>query len=559
MNLVTAPWRNLYAQARSNGQGAAFFEKLLDGLHLTIAISEADRARIPRAGKVIVAANHPFGMLEGAVLGALLPRLRPDVRILANSMLARVPEVRDLLILVDPFGTPDAARRNQRGLREAIEWLDRGGMLVAFPAGEVAHFQLRHGAVMETPWNRNIARLARRTGACVLPVYFPGANSALFHLAGMIHPRMRTAMLPLELLNKQKRRIEVRTGAPIPAAQLDRFASDDELSEHLRRRTCLLEHRGREAPDGRHGRYRAPVVESSGTGTLEAELRALAPESRLLESGPYDVRIARADAIPSLLREIGRLREVTFRAQGEGTGQPIDLDSFDRHYLHLFIWNRDARELVGAYRLGPTGEILERRGPGGLYTSTLFRFDKEFFRRIGPAIEMGRSFVRQEYQKGYAPLLLLWKGIGRYLSAHPEYRVLFGPVSVSNDYQPASRQLIVDFFTVESRFHPLAGFVSPRKPFHPPVKGRHWPGVRPLDLDELDTLIADVEPCEKGVPVLLRQYAKLGGQILGFHVDEKFSHTMDGLIVVDLARANKRLLQRYGCEAAGAASAILAR
>jgi putative hemolysin len=282
---------------------------------------------------------------------------------------------------------------------------------------------------------------------------------------------------------------------------------------------------------------------------MSAEIAALEGSSLLLEQGEFQVFLERSRQMPALMREIGRLREVTFRQNGEGTGKAIDLDTFDAHYLQLFVWNREKREIVGAYRLGAADDILSRYGKRGLYTHTVFAYRSAFLEQIGPALEMGRSFVRREYQKSYAPLLLLWKGIGRYVSQNPRYRVLFGPVSISNDYAPASRQLMLEFLKSYCHSPNLSKLVRPRSPLR--LRPRATPivrltgGEREQDIDDLTALIADIEADGKGVPILLKQYLNLGGKVVGFNLDARFSNALDGLIVVDLTRTGTRLLERY--------------
>jgi putative hemolysin len=248
------------------------------------------------------------------------------------------------------------------------------------------------------------------------------------------------------------------------------------------------------------------------------------------------------------------LREVTFRQAGEGTGKSLDLDRFDNYYSHLLLWHKSKRELVGAYRAGNTAEILAEHGIEGLYTSTLFRYDDKIFRKLGPAMELGRSFVRPEYQRQYAPLLLLWKGIARLVALRPDVPVLFGAVSISNDYNESSREMICGFFEARMHDDELAGMVEPRRPFRPnPLRRWDCRGMCHVlrDLDELSQPIADVEADGKGLPILLRQYAKIGGKLLGFNVDRKFSNALDGLVVVDLREIDPAVLERYmGREAA---------
>ena len=266
-----------------------------------------------------------------------------------------------------------------------------------------------------------------------------------------------------------------------------------------------------------------------------------------METENFLVLLAKSPEIPNLLHEIGRLREITFRQAGEGTGRSIDLDTFDHHYWHLFLWNRSAQEVVGAYRLGPSDEIVKSIGVNGLYTRQLFAWTPSFLERISPALELGRSFVRSEYQKTYSPLLLLWRGIGQFLVRNPHYKVLFGPASISADYGPASRQLIVQFLRAYRQSPELAPLVRPRNPFRTGLfrVGQELMKESAWDIEELSALIADIEFDRKGVPILLKQYLKLGGELVAFNVDRNFANALDGLIVVDLRKTDRRLLERY--------------
>jgi putative hemolysin len=543
--LVLDRFNELFDEVRRQSDGQPFVERFLETMHVRPSVSETDLAWVPKSGPVVAVANHPFGLVEGAVLVSLLGKVRPDVKILANHLLASLPEARKHCIFVDPFGDPDSVRMNLSGLKSSIAWLRQGGLLCVFPAGEVAHLNLKERAVVDPEWNHNIARLVRLTGAVVLPVYFLGANSTLFQLLGFLHPRVRTALLAHELLNKHDRSIELRIGKPITPEKVRSFQDDVALTRYLRHRTYLLQ--SREAP--KHPRkvaVQAPA-EAVHSDLMAREVSALGPERILADSGDFDVLLGKADEIPCVLEEIGRLREIAFRNIGEGTGEPVDLDSFDRYYWHLFVWNRSTRELVSAYRLGPSDEIVEKMGPGGLYTHQLFAWKASFLERIQPALELGRSFVRIEYQKTFAPLLLLWRGIGQFLVRNPRYRVLFGPVSISADYTRASRQLMVGFLNTYHQSPDLAPLVAARNPFRvsPSIHTRELVSSAVWDIEELSALIADIEIDRKGVPILLKQYLKLGGELAAFNVDRNFSNALDGLIVVDLQKTDARVLQRY--------------
>jgi putative hemolysin len=552
----------LYSDARRDADGRSFFQNALAALNVNYEISGSDLARIPRTGPVLVVANHPFGGVEGLILAAALHSVRSDVKVIANSLLGRIPEARDRFILVDPFGKQDSVRANVQPMKRAVALLRNGGMLGVFPAGEVAHWRSDKRSVTDPAWNSSIARLARATGATLVPAYFHGRNGALFQAAGFVHPRLRTALLPYELLNKRNATIEMCVGNPISWSKAKEMETDEAITEHVRRRTYALAartERRRSATaflsrrrDASPHRGLEPIAPAGPRGPIVAEIEALPAAATLAESGEFAVHCADSSAIPHVLRELGRLREVTFRAVGEGSGKALDIDAFDAHYRHLFIWNRAENEIVGAYRFGATDEIVCQFGKRGLYTNSLFEYGESFLERIGPALEMGRSFVQEKYQRSHAALPLLWRGVGRYVAQNPRYRILFGPVSITNDYHFASRRLMVDFLQSRSSLPQLSRFVKARTPWRPsavtPLTGLFGGksiGVSAHTIEEISAFIADIEPDAKGVPVLLRHYLKLGGKLLGFNLDPNFGDALDGLILVDLAQTDPRTLERH--------------
>jgi len=536
-----------------DAKGHDVFERLLALLDVTYQVAPEDLARIPVTGPVVVTANHPFGFLEAAILAAVFRRVRPDFKIVANSLLAAVPELRAGFIFVNPYGGGDSVRENRKPIRECLAWLGRGAMLALFPAGDVARLNWRDRGIVDPPWNPSVAHLIRHVECPALPLYVKGANSIGFQLIGALHPRLRTADLPRQTLNKRGQSIEVRIGRPVAAKVLKGFDGEREAIEYLRFRTFLLA--GRRDSSPAHGAIkftiRFPTKRTVAVAAETARESLIAEISRLIpvcENEEFAVYLSAADSIPGCLREIGRLRELTFRGAGEGTGEARDLDRFDPHYLHLFLWHKAARQVAGAYRLGPTADLLPRFGVQGLYSSTLFHLRAELFERTGPALEMGRSFVRPEYQKQYAPLLLLWKGITRHVSMHPDCAVLFGAASISNDYNPVSRRLLVSYLETQ-KDGDLARLIKPRHPY------RFKDGEPCLlrDVEDLSAPIADLERDGKGVPILIKQYIKAGGRVLGFNIDPHFSNVLDVLMMADLRRAPQPILERYmGREAAAA-------
>lgn len=549
-HMLAFPALNDIYTATTRRFSGGFCERALDVLGVTAQVSARDYSRVPATGPLLVVANHPFGGLEGMVLAALLQRVRPDVKLLTNYLLGKIPDMHEVSFFVDPFGGPDAARRNVASMKGAIQWLQDGHCLGVFPAGEVSHLTFQRLSVTDPNWSTTVGRVARRAKAAVLPIYFDGRNSTLFQLAGLIHPRLRTLLLPREMLRKRDHAVRVLIGEPIPAQRLDRFDDDMALTDYLRFRTYIL--RGRAEPPpaaSRHSvRLSQPVISPEDPAALAAEVDALSPRHRLVDGEAFRVYCAPASLIPRCLREIGRLRELTFRAVGEGTGRALDIDRYDAHYQHLFVWQPSQRRIIGAYRLGPSDRIIRRFGIAGLYTATLFRMRPALLERLGAALELGRSFVIQEFQKSYSPLMLLWRGIGRYVATRPRYRYLFGPVSISEEYQSLSKRLLIAFLKANDYRNDLAEFVRPRNP--PRLRPQrdfdeHLLSCSARDVNEVDELVGEIESDGKRMPVLLRQYLGLRARLLGFNVDPDFGDVLDGLILIDLTRVDRPILDRY--------------
>src|SRR5271157_3072024 len=546
--------RELYQRVRSAPRGFRP-EALLAEMKVKLDVQPADLERIPIKGPLVAVANHPFGVLDGVALAVLLSRVRPDVKILTNSLLQGIPELHEHCIFVDPFRTPSAADKNLKPLKQAMEWLRQGGALAVFPAGEVSQWNIRQAQITDPAWSTLAARLVRKTKATAVPIFFCSRNSGAFQLLGLINPRLRTLFLLGEFLQQREKNVQIRIGKAIPSELIASLDNDEEATEYLRLRTYLLSYRGKK-PISIPTKVRAalprkpqePFAAEVPSRFVSAEIAALPAERLLVENADFAVYAARAFELPHLLDELGRLREITFRAAGEGTGRRADIDQFDSYYWHLLLWNKERQELAGAYRAGNTDEIIRAHGVKGLYTNTVFRYDEQLFLKIGSALELGRSFVRPEYQRQYTPLLLLWKGIARFVAAHPEAPVLFGAVSISNEYNSLSREMIVRYFEQREDGREFADLIQARTPFRTP-KLRRWDcgALCSLlrDLEELAEPISDVEEDGKGLPILLKQYAKVGGKLVGFNLDRKFSDVVDGLVIVDLRQTDPSVLERY--------------
>jgi putative hemolysin len=538
----------IYDEIGPTGTPAQFARRALTLLDVRFSLPPGALQRIPTSGPLVVVANHPYGGVEGMFLISLLSRLRPDVRVMANELLTRITELAPAVLPVDVFGGPGAAARNARMLRDALRHVQQGGALVVFPAGEVAHVQAPGGVVTDPPWQTSIARLIQLSGAPVLPMFFEGANGAAFQAASRVHPRVRTALLPRELLARRHGEICVQVGRLIPAATCAAIEDVDALARHLRLATYALSATTSVvARTAKRSLALETVPAPEPPAVIAAEIAALPPEAELVASGDLAVyRLTRSQA-PQAVLDIGRLREIAFRGVGEGTGASRDLDAYDDYYEHLVLWNRQQREIAGGYRMGDVASVRKDHGVTGLYTHTLFEYRARLLRAIDPALELGRSFIRPEYQRSFTPLLLLWKAIATHVAADARFRYLLGPVSLSDSYSTASKLLITEYLRAAQFEAPLARLVRGRAPLRLRETNRllAQEAAAIADIETLDRAVMALEPDGKGVPVLLRQYLRLGGRVIGYNVDAAFGHAIDCLIVVDLERTPPALLAKY--------------
>ena len=533
---------------RENLQGLGdldFCKESIKMVNAKLRIKKKELDLIPRTGPVIIVANHPYGGLDGMILYSMLKEVRPDFKIMANNMLRLFPELKDHFIFVDAFNQNSVDNINP--LKQAYRHLQSEGLLAVFPAGEVSRYEFTKKKVTDGEWNDSVARLARMSGAQIVPVHFSGGNSMSFQIAGLVHPILRTMLLPRQMM-KRDRKIHVRVGEPIKSKYIKEFNNPEELCRFLRLKTYLLNEKPKDILNKRRksqrkGRNFTVVGPDVNRELLKADIESLPAENHLLDCKEFSVYYGNMQQLPNIILEIGRLREITFRDVGEGSGNEYDLDKYDNHYLHLVVWNREKSEVVGSYRFAPVDKVCTKHGIRGLYTSNFYKYSNEFKNTISAGLELGRSFVRKEYQKQFVPLLLLWKGICRYIVNHPKYHILFGAVSVSNTYTEKSRYLIANLLVNENKQ------VKARKKYQcklksdPDIKAA-CKTVKLSTLDLLSNLIKGVEK-DKDIPILLKQYMKLGGQLYSFTVDHQFGDCLDGLIVVDLKKSPEKTLKLY--------------
>ncbi|MFT2011221.1 lysophospholipid acyltransferase family protein [Pontibacter sp. 13R65] len=546
----------LYASAHTYS-GFEFVEEILKRLDITIEIHPKDLQHIPASGAFMAIANHPFGALDGLIMLKLLGKARPDFKLIANHLLSQVPNLQEVVLPVNPF--QDAKKSSYAGIRGALRQLHNDMPVGVFPAGEVSSFQVQSSGITDPAWHASIGRLVSMAKMPVVPIFFSGHNSLSFNLTGLLHPLLRTAQLPAQLLNKQGQTIQVRIGKPIMPKEL--LALDQpQILPYLRAKTYALGATLQEEEKTllqlvSKKSMPAPIAPEVDPELILKEIDSLRNSARLVQYKHLEVYLASEQEVPHVVKEIGRLREITFRAAGEGTQKATDLDEYDTYYHHLFLFDRQASKLVGAYRLGKGKFILKKYGKKGFYLHSLFKMKKGFVPTLKASLELGRAFVRQEYQRQPLPLLLLWKGIATYLENKLSYRYLIGSVSISNQFTPISKMLMVDYITSHYYDLELAALVQARKKFRYRFSKEHYEQVLNQNvnsLDSLEKLVTYLDPEQKTLPVLLKKYLQQNARIIGFNIDPQFSNSLDGFIVMDvttLPATTARLLERYSTNA----------
>ncbi len=522
--------------------GLKFTESILQQFGVEYEVSEQDLENIPKTGPFILIANHPYGGIDGMILVSILSKIRPDTKVVANFLLKQIPILKDLIIAVNPFENIGNKGMNINGVKQILNQL-KSGPLAVFPAGEVSSLKLNNLKITDKKWEPAIGKIIAKAGVKVVPVYFSGHNSLAFNLLGLLHPTLRTIKLPSEMFNKNHHSIKVRIGKPIAFKELADF-KEEELLDFLRAKTYALG-----ASDERKYRLKInlkplgkpqPIIAPVNPDQLETEINGLPALCQLFTYDNFSVYIANANEITNVLLEISRLREIAFREVGEGTNRSYDTDEFDLYYKHLFIWDKQAKKIVGAYRLGEGDVLFRRFGVKGFYLSHLFKMNKNMYPLLYKSLELGRSFVALEYQRKPASLILLWKGIHVFLKMNTDrFKYMIGPVSISNSFSNLSKDLLVSYIRHNHWDNQIAKWVEPKKRFHYRSKTE---GKKLLmhkhseDMKLLDNFIGEIEGNQKlKVPVLVKKYLKLNGKIVAFNVDPNFNDSLDGFLIIKVA------------------------
>lgn len=528
---------NRFLEEHRGAQGLNFLERVLEHFSFGYRISNRERENIPASGRVVIVSNHPLGALDALALIQLVSEVRQDVKVVANELLTQLEPLRGLLLPVDNLN--GASRKEQ--IRAVHQALAEEQAVIIFPAGEVSRLRLQ--GIRDRRWNSGFLRFARRANAPLLPVYIRARNSSLFYGASLLYKPLSGLLLVQEMFLQRARTISIRIGEIIPASSLCRpDIASRTLVKMVKRHLYRI-------GKGRNGVFvtEKAIAHPQPRQRLKAELK----QASRLGVTRDDKVIYLFDYMTdsAVMKEIGRLRELSFRKVGEGSGNRRDLDRYDRSYRHLVLWDNEVLEIVGAYRIAEARLIIAHAGLDGLYTHTLFDLSKSFQQCQENALELGRSFVQPAYW-GSRALDYLWQGIGAYLRKYPHIRHLYGPVSISDSYPKAARDALVHFYT--RHYGQRRPAVRARLPYElDSAAQRELSAMMPGHdtAEDFQALRHYLQQFGLSIPTLYKQYSELcdpqGVHFLGFNIDPEFSNCLDGLICVDLDHLKPSKRQRY--------------
>jgi putative hemolysin len=529
---------NCFLDIHQDLKGFDFIDQVLEYFNFSYAVSHHDKANIPATGRVVIVANHPLGALDGLCLLKLVGEVRRDVKIVANDMLLKFDALAPLFHPVDNL----SKSTHKSNVAAIVDSLKNDEAIIVFPAGEVS--RMRPNGVRDGKWNKGFLKFAQKTLSPILPIHISARNSSLFYGCSMVYKPLSGMLLAHEIFNKNKKTIQMQVGKLLPYQQLEQLPLIKSEKVKLLRRHLYGIAKGKRSLFVTE----KTIVHPQDRAAVKKELQ----QGELLGETHDGKKIILFDfqSDSAVMHEVGRLREISFRQVGEGTGKGRDLDRYDRDYRHLILWDEDELEIAGAYRIAEVSRLLKQADSRGIYSQTLFNYDNDkmqpYFEK---GIELGRSFVNPKYW-GKRSLDYLWYGIGAYLQRYPEIRYLFGPVSLSNTYPDLAKALITRFY--QHYFPDNEGLAKAYFPYQPTAAEQ-----ANVDLilqgegykTDFVALRQQLSNMNVTVPTLYKQYADVceadGVRFIDFNIDADFGYCIDGLVMVDLHSLKPAKRKRY--------------
>lgn len=527
---------NQFLKDNNHLKGLDFVEAIMDYFHFDFTYSSNEINNIPSSGRVVIIANHPLGALDAMALLKLVGSVRKDVKIVANDFLQGIQNLESLFIGVDSFKTS----QSKKSIESIYKALEEEQAVIIFPAGEVSRVSMT--GIKDKIWKKGFLNFAQKSNAPILPILINAKNSKAFYTLSILNKTFSTILLSDEMFKKQDKTISMHVGNLIAHEDIKPNGYSTPQLLNLYKKHLYALKKGKRS----YFKTTSGIAHEENRKNLIHELK----NSELLGETKDGKKIYLYSVSDEsyVLKEIGRLRELSFRKVNEGVNKKRDLDIYDTYYKHIVLWDEDELEIVGAYRIGICDDIYDEYGFNGLYSNTLFKMDKSFEKYMQYSIELGRSFVQPKYW-GTRALDYLWFGIGAYLKKNPHIKYMYGPVSLSASFPTYAKELMVDFYM--NYFKADTKLVEANNPFE--FESSQIALENPFKFDDYKSdfkaLKNQLKNMDQTVPTLYKQYTELceegGIEFHGFNVDPQFSDCIDGFIVVEIAKIKETKRNRY--------------
>jgi len=530
---------NTFLEENAHLGSFEFIENALEEINFSYSLSDKDLCNIPATGRVIIIANHPLGGLDALALIKAVSSIRKDVKIVANDFLNALKPLQPIIIDINNF--------KQRQKKESIERiytaLNEEKALIIFPAGEVSRATPK--GVRDGYWYKSFLNFASRTSSPILPVFIGGKNSKTFYSVSALNKKLSTLLLSHEMFKQSGKEIELIIGELIPNENiLPKAIKIEEVVALYKKHLYGLKSKKS------YFETQKAIAHAEDRREIKKELKN-AQHLGSTKDGKMIYLYEWSSDNATLLNEIGRLREISFRQVGEGVNKKRDIDKYDRYYKHIVLWDNEDLEIVGAYRIGISSEIVQEHGVDALYTKSLFTYKSDFESYLQNSIELGRSFVQPKYW-GSRALDYLWQGIGAYLKNNPHIEYLYGGVSLSHAYPKVAKDMILYFYDLyfASKNSPVEATLPYQfdlddeymKVFLKELLGNDYK-------EDFRTLKKSLAFLELSVPTLYKQYAELceegGVAFCAYNIDKDFADCVDSFIIVSISKIKEKQRERY--------------
>ncbi len=515
---------------------ADFIEELFDSLNFSYFLSSLDKLKIPSEGKLIITANHPLGALDGLALLKAVYDVRKDVVVIANDLLLHIENLKDLFLPYNVF----SLKAQKENIHRIDKALSENKAVIFFPSAVVSRLSIN--GIKDGKWHKGAVKFAKKHNAPILPVLIDARNSTFFYLVSILNKSFSKFLLPRELFRMRNSSIKIKIGNLIPTKSLESISDVNTCSKLLRKHTYKIA-------------AKKEIFQTERTIIHPVDYKIIKNElaNSILLGTTADEKMIYCISYPegkNTIKEIARLREITFRKVGEGTGNKFDFDKYDKYYKHIVLWSKNDEEIIGSYRLGLCKEIIEEVGYEGLYNSEEFTFTNEFNEILPQSIELGRSFIQEKYW-GSNALDSLWQGIGLYIQSLGDVKYLYGAVSISDIYPKEAKDLIVYYFK-KWFSNKEKTYIQANNPYQIdeeslPMLDAKFNGID--SNEDFRTLKASLKELGSAILVLFRRYTELsepgGAVFLDYNVDVNFSNCIDGFMLLDTHQLKKAYKLRY--------------